>query len=59
MTRTTTAGQDACRRLGEHLLTVVREQDARIPAERRAPRTVAEMRARLAAVGTARGEVTV
>ncbi|QKZ18621.1 hypothetical protein [Streptomyces chartreusis] len=41
---------DANRRLGQHLLAVVREQDARIPAGRRAPRTVAEMRARLAAV---------
>ncbi|MGW3269056.1 hypothetical protein [Streptomyces sp. NPDC001056] len=34
--------------LGAHLLAVVRAQDAAIPAERRAPRTVAEMRARLA-----------
>jgi DnaJ-class molecular chaperone len=32
--------------LGAHLLDVVRRQDAAIPAERRAPRTVAEMRAR-------------
>ncbi|MEV0185832.1 hypothetical protein AB0I54_42190 [Streptomyces sp. NPDC050625] len=45
------AGQDANRRLGAHLLDVVRGQDAVIPAERRAPRTVAEMRARLAAAG--------
>ncbi|WP_314416134.1 hypothetical protein [Streptomyces sp. DSM 40484] len=44
-----TAGpDDANRRLGQHLLDVVRRQDAAIPAERRAPRTVAEMRARLA-----------
>ncbi|SEB31701.1 hypothetical protein SAMN04490357_0197 [Streptomyces misionensis] len=34
--------------LGAHLLAVVRAQDAAIPAERRAARTVAEMRARLA-----------
>ncbi|MGW1988375.1 hypothetical protein ACWCPJ_39075 [Streptomyces collinus] len=34
--------------LGAHLLAVVRAQDAAIPAHRRAPRTVAEMRARLA-----------
>ncbi|MGW3954062.1 hypothetical protein ACWEKM_24785 [Streptomyces sp. NPDC004752] len=34
--------------LGAHLLDVVRRQDARIPAGWRAPRTVAEMRARLA-----------
>ncbi|MEW2623629.1 hypothetical protein [Streptomyces sp. NPDC048106] len=34
--------------LGAHLLAVVRAQDAAIPAERRAPRTVGEMRARLA-----------
>ncbi|MFF5407901.1 hypothetical protein ACFY8K_34175 [Streptomyces misionensis] len=34
--------------LGAHLLAVVRAQDAAIPADRRAPRTVAEMRARLA-----------
>ncbi|MFF9025680.1 hypothetical protein [Streptomyces eurythermus] len=33
--------------LGEHLLAVVRAQDAAIPASRRVPRTVAEMRARL------------
>ncbi|MEU5314424.1 hypothetical protein [Streptomyces sp. NPDC021562] len=49
-TRPAPAAPDANRRLGQHLLAVVREQDARIPAERRAPRTVAEMRARLAAV---------
>lgn len=50
MTRTpvATAEQDANRRLGQHLLAVVRAQDAAIPAHRRAPRTVAEMRARLA-----------
>ncbi|MFL4910900.1 hypothetical protein ACJ6WF_49385 [Streptomyces sp. MMS24-I2-30] len=36
--------------LGEHLLDVVRRQDAAIPAGRRAPRTVADMRARLAAL---------
>ncbi|MBQ0855718.1 hypothetical protein J8N05_47040 (plasmid) [Streptomyces sp. BH-SS-21] len=44
-----TAGNDeANRRLGQHLLDVVRRQDAAIPAERRARRTVAEMRTRLA-----------
>ncbi|MFP8886811.1 hypothetical protein [Streptomyces mangrovi] len=36
-------------RLGAELLHRVRSADARIPAERRVPRTVAEMRARLAA----------
>ncbi|MEU7088048.1 hypothetical protein [Streptomyces achromogenes] len=36
--------------LGEHLLAVVRAQDAAIPASRRVPRTVAEMRARLTAL---------
>ncbi|MGK5497558.1 hypothetical protein [Streptomyces sp. URMC 125] len=36
-------------RLGTELLRRVRAADARIPAERRAPRTVAQMRARLAA----------
>ncbi|MGW2464466.1 hypothetical protein ACWC2M_36625 [Streptomyces sp. NPDC001761] len=36
--------------LGAHLLAVVRAQDAAIPAGRRAPRTVAEMRARLTAL---------
>ncbi|MFD8375311.1 hypothetical protein ACFV2Z_31770 [Streptomyces sp. NPDC059688] len=36
--------------LGAHLLAVVRAQDAAIPAHRRAPRTLAEMRARLAAL---------
>ncbi|MEU8470138.1 hypothetical protein AB0F30_19825 [Streptomyces sp. NPDC029006] len=36
--------------LGTHLLAVVRAQDAASPAGRRAPRTVAEMRARLAAL---------
>ncbi|MER7841812.1 hypothetical protein ABTY98_39485 [Streptomyces sp. NPDC096040] len=50
MTRTITT-DEAPRRLGQHLLAVVREQDARIPAGRRVPRTVAEMRARLAAAG--------
>lgn len=39
------------RRLGRHLLDAVRAQDERIPAERRVPRTVAEMRARLASQG--------
>ncbi|MGW1044787.1 hypothetical protein [Streptomyces sp. NPDC002547] len=43
-----TTEQDANRRLGRHLLAVVRAQDAVIPAHRRVPRTVAEMRARLA-----------
>lgn len=42
------ADGDAARRLGQHLLAVVRAQDARIPADRRVPRTAAEMRARLA-----------
>ncbi|MER6466433.1 hypothetical protein ABT278_39030 [Streptomyces sp. NPDC001228] len=50
MSRTITT-DEANRRLGQHLLAVVRQQDARIPAHRRAPRTVAEMRARLAAAG--------
>lgn len=45
-TRPVPAEQDAHRRLGAHLLDVVRRQDARIPADRRAPRTVAEMRLR-------------
>ncbi|MGY4965103.1 hypothetical protein [Streptomyces sp. 900105245] len=36
--------------LGAHLLAVVRAQDTAIPAERRAPRELAEMRARLAAL---------
>uniref|UniRef100_UPI003F49B146 hypothetical protein n=1 Tax=Streptomyces achromogenes TaxID=67255 RepID=UPI003F49B146 len=36
--------------LGAHLLAVVRAQDAAIPASRRVPRTVAEMRARLTAL---------
>ncbi|MFF3312960.1 hypothetical protein [Streptomyces sp. NPDC002952] len=39
---------DAERRLGEYLLRMVREQDARIPFERRAPRTLADMQARMA-----------
>ncbi|MEU0060401.1 hypothetical protein [Streptomyces sp. NPDC006334] len=50
-TRPAAAEQDADRRLGQHLLAVVRAQDAAIPAHRRAPRTVAEMRARLAQNG--------
>ncbi|WP_189268688.1 hypothetical protein [Streptomyces fuscichromogenes] len=49
-TRPAPAASDADRRLGEHLPVVVRSQDTRIPARRRAPRTVAEMRARLAEV---------
>ncbi|MGW1270087.1 hypothetical protein [Streptomyces sp. NPDC002491] len=53
-TRPVTAEQDAHRRLGQHLLDVVRRQDAAIPADRRAPRTVAEMRARLAQAGAVR-----
>ncbi|MGW1534465.1 hypothetical protein [Streptomyces aureus] len=57
MTRTITP-DDAHRRLGQHLLAVVREQDDRIPYGRRAPRTLAEMRARLAAAGAIPGEVT-
>ncbi|MFG2637945.1 hypothetical protein ACGFX8_29655 [Streptomyces sp. NPDC048362] len=36
--------------LGDHLLAVVRAQDAAIHAHRRAPRTLGEMRARLAAL---------
>lgn len=45
--RTTTAvPDDADRRLGQHLLDVVRRQDAAVPADRRAPRTAGEMRAR-------------
>ncbi|WP_307160636.1 hypothetical protein [Streptomyces rishiriensis] len=40
------ADQGAHRRLGQHLLNVVRRQDAAIPADRRAPRTAAEMRLR-------------
>ncbi|WP_331764277.1 hypothetical protein OG524_36845 (plasmid) [Streptomyces sp. NBC_01520] len=34
-------------RLGSHLIRVVRAADARIPEGRRAPRTAAEMRARI------------
>ncbi|MFE1130100.1 hypothetical protein ACWHAG_28495 [Streptomyces albidoflavus] len=34
-------------RLGRHLRRVIRQQDAAIPAHRRAPRTLAEMKARL------------
>ncbi|MFF4542191.1 hypothetical protein [Streptomyces aureus] len=49
---------DANRRLGRHLLAAVRDQDIRISAERRAPRTLAEMRARLAAASAIPGEGT-
>ncbi|MFJ9634935.1 hypothetical protein ACIRU8_45320 [Streptomyces sp. NPDC101175] len=49
--------EGANRRLGQHLLDVVRRQDAAVPAGRRAPRTVAEMRARLAAVSAAQEDV--
>ncbi|MDQ1022474.1 hypothetical protein QF035_000056 [Streptomyces umbrinus] len=57
-TRPDTAGtEDANRRLGAHLLDVVRRQDAAIPADRRAPRTVAQMRARLAAAEAAQEDV--
>ncbi|GAA3753894.1 hypothetical protein [Streptomyces tremellae] len=42
-------------RLDALLLRMVREQDARIPAERRVPRTRAEMQARLDAAGTGAG----
>ncbi|WP_431983131.1 hypothetical protein [Streptomyces qinglanensis] len=45
------AGTATERRLGRHLQDAVRAQDERIPAERRGPRTVAEMRARLASQG--------
>jgi hypothetical protein len=48
--RLAAAVPDAEQSLGRHLLDVVHRQDAVIPADRRAPRTVAEMRARLAAV---------
>ncbi|MGW9423796.1 hypothetical protein ACWGSU_20845 [Streptomyces koyangensis] len=34
-------------RLGRHLRRVIRQQDAAIPTDRRAPRTLAEMKARL------------
>ncbi|MEV6461477.1 hypothetical protein [Streptomyces albidoflavus] len=37
-------------RLGRHLRRVIRQQDAAIPAHRRAPRTLAEMKARLGTV---------
>ncbi|MGK5448818.1 hypothetical protein [Streptomyces radiopugnans] len=37
------------RRLGAELLRWIREADTRVPAEQRAPRTVAQMHARLAA----------
>lgn len=46
--RTTPVCSDADRSLGDLLLRMVREQDARIPAERRAPRTLAAMQARMA-----------
>ncbi|MFD4096687.1 hypothetical protein ACFWQ9_29540 [Streptomyces albidoflavus] len=36
-------------RLGRYLRRVIRQQDAAIPAHRRAPRTLAEMKARLGA----------
>ncbi|MFF0142385.1 hypothetical protein ACFYRN_38845 [Streptomyces sp. NPDC005227] len=39
---------DADRSLADLLLRMVREQDARIPAERRTPRTLAAMQARMA-----------
>ncbi|MFH9677417.1 hypothetical protein ACH4L5_34835 [Streptomyces sp. NPDC017405] len=42
-----TRGAEPEAALGAHLLAVVRAQDAAIPASRRVPRTVAEMRARL------------
>ncbi|MFF3127849.1 hypothetical protein ACFVRD_37415 [Streptomyces sp. NPDC057908] len=38
---------DQLQRLGSLLLRMVRETDARIPAGRRAPRTLPEMRARI------------
>ncbi|MFE9499809.1 hypothetical protein [Streptomyces collinus] len=41
-------GLEPAAALGAHLLAVVRAQDAAIPTDRRAPRTVAEMQARLA-----------
>lgn len=59
MTRTRPTPAEAVtpeRRLGDHLLAVVRQQDAAIPAHRRAPRTVAEMRARLEAATAANPE---
>ncbi|MFI0192073.1 hypothetical protein ACH4PW_31575 [Streptomyces sp. NPDC017082] len=45
-----TAGAESEAALGAHLLAVVHVQDAAIPAGRRVPRTVAEMRARLTAL---------
>ncbi|MFE4018560.1 hypothetical protein ACFXPZ_14220 [Streptomyces sp. NPDC059101] len=39
--------KDANHRLGAHLLHAVRQADSHIPAGHRAPRTVAEMRARI------------
>ncbi|MDQ1033644.1 hypothetical protein QFZ75_000060 [Streptomyces sp. V3I8] len=57
-TRPATADTDAAnRKLGQHLLDVVRRQDAAIPADRRAPRTLADMRARLAAASAAQEDV--
>ncbi|MDO0929730.1 hypothetical protein QQY24_31900 [Streptomyces sp. TG1A-8] len=41
---------DPAAALGAHLLAAVHTQDAVIPAHRRAPRTLAQMRTRLAAV---------
>ncbi|MFE7805895.1 hypothetical protein ACFU51_14760 [Streptomyces sp. NPDC057430] len=38
---------DNCHRLGALLKRLVAESDARIPVERRAPRTLADMRARI------------
>ncbi|MFL4496474.1 hypothetical protein ACJ6WD_35330 [Streptomyces sp. VTCC 41912] len=38
---------DQHRAMGAMLLTQVRQADARVPAERRVPRTAAEMRARI------------
>jgi DnaJ-class molecular chaperone len=43
---TTAVPGDAERRLGAHLLDVVRRQDAAVHAARRVPRTAGEMRAR-------------
>ncbi|MEW2709075.1 hypothetical protein AB0948_29360 [Streptomyces koyangensis] len=40
-------------RLGRYLRRVIRQQDAAIPAHRRAPRTLAEMKARLVRLGAA------
>ncbi|MFD4543580.1 hypothetical protein [Streptomyces bauhiniae] len=46
---------DANAALGQHLLAVVRAQDAAMPAARRAPRTLAQMRSRLAATAKPAG----